>query len=447
MKTAQFKSILIFVISLFIISPVMSQKGIEDGSKYGHGKDSINCLMNLSLYKEFFKHKNYDDAIKAWRVVFNECPTSSENMYIDGIKMYKHYLSGERNPDVAEALIDTIMFIYDKRMEHFNKEANVLGRKAVDLLKYRKSDIKSVEEAYGYLARSIDLEPKKARNAIVILFINSSVSLYKADIIEQNKTINDYFIASEIIDEHLKKNSTDKKWNKAKKTVDEFMLHESILTCEALNKYYEPKFKANKTNEAFLNKMIDFYYTSGCDRSDMYALASEQLYAVNPFHESAYKLARLFVAKEAYNKAVKYYEEAVNGDAEQGTKAQYYYELAQVIRVLGNSCKSIEYAREAIKNNPNFGDAYILLGDNYIESRKNLGEDFEVRTAFWAAADKYIKAKNVDPSVSAEANKRINDYSSQYPDGEACFFRTLKEGDSYLVKGCINEYTTVRARK
>jgi tetratricopeptide (TPR) repeat protein len=403
--------------------------------------------MNLSLYREFFKHKNYTDAIISWRIVFNECPASSENIYIDGIKMYKQFYSGEKNPELAESLIDTIMHIYDRRMKYFNKEANVLGRKASDLLRYRRSKIESVEEAYGYLAKSIELEPEEAREAIIILFINASVSLHKTGVIELDKTINDYFIASEIIDAHLEKNSKDRGWIRAKKNVDDFMLNERILTCESLNKYYEPKFDAKKSDEAFLNKMIDFYYTSGCDRSDMYALASEQLYAVNPSHESAYKLARLFVGKEAYEKAVQYYEEAVSGEVEQKTKAQYYYELAQVVRVLGNTCKSIEYAREAIKNNPNFGDAFILLGDAYIESRENLGEDFEVRTAFWAAADKYIKAKNVDASLAADANKKINDYSSQYPDGEACFFRTLKEGDSYLVKGCINEYTTVRPRK
>jgi len=447
MKTVKFRSILLFAIAFFMIAPASSQTGVESGTKYGQGQDSINCLMNLSLYKEFFKHKNYNDAIVSWRIVFTECPASSQNMYVDGVKMYKQFVSDEKNPDVANALIDTIMDIYDKRMKYFNDEANVLGRKAVDLLKYRKNDIKAVEEAHGYLSQSIELKPEKARDAIVILLVNSSVSLHNADIYPQEQAINDYFKASEIIDEHLAKKPSDKRWNRAKTTVDDFMLEKGILTCDALNQYYEQKFEANKGDEVFLNKMIDFYYTSGCDRSSMYAQASEQLYAVNPSHESAYKLARLFVSKEDYAKATQYYEEAVTGEADQETMAQYYYELAQVIRVQGNTCKSIEYARQAIKNNPNYGDAYILLGDAYIESRENLGEDFEVRTAFWAAADKYIKAKNVDASVAADANKRINDYLPMYPDGEACFFRTLKEGDSYLVKGCINEYTTVRPRK
>ena len=447
MKRVNFRSIIVFAFSILVFAPAISQKGVEDGSKYGHGRDSINCLMNLSLYSEFFKHKNYNDAIGPWRKVFNECPAASEKMYVDGVSMFKQFLSGEKNPDVANAYIDTVMMIYDRRMEYFNDEANVLGRKATDLLRARRNDIESIEEAYGYLSKSVELDPAGARDAIVILFINSGTTLYKADKLEQDQAINDYFTASEIVDGQLAKNSSNRRWIKAKETIDDLMLKEGILTCEALNNYYEPKFEANQNDKDFLDKMIDFYYTSGCDRSDMYVKASEKLYEVEPSPESAYKLARLLVVKEDYEKAIDYYQEAVTADVDPETKGQYYYELAQVVRVNGNPCESISHARDAIKNDPNMGEAYILLGDLYIETRESLGEDFEVRTAFWAAADKYIKAKNVDPDVADVANKRLNDYATQYPDAEACFFRSLKEGDSYQVKGCINEYTTVRPRK
>jgi len=433
MKTLTLRTLTLTALAFALLMPATTQTGAEDGSKYGQGQDSINCLMNLSLYREFFKHNNYNDAIKSWKHVFNECPASSQNMYVDGVKMYKKFISTEKNPDVINNYIDTIMLIYDRRMEYFNDEAN--------------NDLKAIEEAYGYLSRSIELEPKEARDAILILFMNASVSLHKADVIDQNQTINDYFTASEIIDARLEHKPNDKRFQRAKEYVDDFMLGEGILTCEALNTYYEPRFEKNKDNLDFLNKMIDFYYNSGCDRSDMYVKASEQLYATQPDHKSAYKLARLFVSKEAYDNATKYYLEAINGDAEPATKGTYYYELAQVTRVLEDPCKCIEYAKEALKLDPSNGSAYILLGDAYIDSRSRLGDDFEQRTAFWAAADKYIQARNADPSVADIADKRLNDYASQYPNSEDCFFRTLNDGDSYLVEGCINEYTTVRTRK
>ena len=87
MKTKALKTILLTALSLLFTLPGISQKGIEDGSKYGKGQDSITCIKNLSLYREFFKHNNYKDAIQPWRKVFGECPAASERMYVEGITM------------------------------------------------------------------------------------------------------------------------------------------------------------------------------------------------------------------------------------------------------------------------------------------------------------------------------------------------------------------------
>ncbi len=132
---------------------------------------------------------------------------------------------------------------------------------------------------------------------------------------------------------------------------------------------------------------------------------------------------------------------------ENDTRADWFYELAVVSSANKDYCEAIAYAREAIAYRSNFGKAYLTLGDAILASRDNLGDDFEKRTAFWVAADKYAKAKSVDPSVAADANKKLKDYAGQYPNHEEVFFRDLKDGDSYQVKGCINEYTTVRSSK
>ena len=102
MKTRALKTILLTTMSLLFVLPAISQKGIEDGSKYGKGQDSINCIKNLSLYKEFFKHNNYKDAIGPWRKVFSECPASSERMYVEGITMYRKFIESSTVPERTE---------------------------------------------------------------------------------------------------------------------------------------------------------------------------------------------------------------------------------------------------------------------------------------------------------------------------------------------------------
>ena len=451
MKTLALKTILLTAMSLLFVLPAISQKGIEDGSKYGKGQDSINCIKNLSLYREFFKHNNYKDAIQPWRKVFGECPASSERMYVEGITMYRKSIESSSSPERKEQLIDTMLMIYDRRIQYYGGEGNVLGRKGIDILRYRRIgpdgsvNTQAVQEGYNDLKRSIDMQKNKTRDAVMITFISASITLNQKGAIDDNQVIEDYFMATEIIDKLLDKST---RWERAKASIDDNMIKSGLLTCDALNSYFEPQFEANKADKSFLENVIRFYDASGCDRADLYVAASEQMYTIDPGPESAHQLGILFIAKSDFPTAARYLRMAVLGeDIDSDTRAEWFYELAVVSTANKDYCDAIVYAENAIAYRSNYGKAYLVLGDAIIASRDNLGDDFEKRTAFWVAADKYTKAKSVDPSVAADANKKLNEYKSQYPNHEEVFFRDIKDGDSYQVKGCINEYTTVRSRK
>lgn len=46
-----------------------AQKGITDGSKYGHGEDSIRCMQNLSMMSTYTKQKDFESAPTCERIV------------------------------------------------------------------------------------------------------------------------------------------------------------------------------------------------------------------------------------------------------------------------------------------------------------------------------------------------------------------------------------------
>lgn len=447
MKTKALRRTLVALLALTMALPAFSQTGLEDGSKYGKGQDSINCIKNLSLYREFFKHSNYSDAIGPWKQVFGECPASSEKMYVEGVTMYRKFIAEVQSDARKDELVDTLMLIYERRMEYFGGEGNVKGRQGLDLLRFESGKIESVQEANGLLKESVMLSGAKQRDVVLINLMNTSISLNQNGIIDDGAAIEDYFMVAENIDMMMEKSSSSR-WPKAKNQVDESMLNSGLLTCDALNTYFEPQFDAGKEDMEFLKKVVKFYESSGCDRADLYVAASEQMYAIDPGPESAHQLANLFIIKSDYSKASRYLKEAVAAeDVENETRAEWYYKLAVVSSAQKLPCEAITYARKAIDLKSDYGKAYLLLGDAIIASRSNLGDDFEQRTAFWVAADKYARAKAVEPEVSADANKKINDYKAHYPNHEDVFFRDLKDGDSYRVKGCINEVTTVRSRK
>jgi len=85
----------------------------------------------------------------------------------------------------------------------------------------------------------------------------------------------------------------------------------------------------------------------------------------------------------------------------------------------------------------------------YAASASDCGDnDLTKKVAYWAAVDKYMRAKQVDPEVAEIAQSRISTFSQQFPNSETIFFYDLKEGDTYTVECWINEKTTtVRALK
>jgi hypothetical protein len=122
--------------------------------------------------------------------------------------------------------------------------------------------------------------------------------------------------------------------------------------------------------------------------------------------------------------------------------------LADTYRNLKNFPKARSYAVQVTELRPEDGNPYILIGDLYAASAKECGsDDLTTKVAYWAAVDKYYKAKSIDPSLEDAANERINTYSKVFPSTETVFFHDLKEGDSYTVGCWINETTTVRAAK
>ena len=50
---------------LLVLLVTFLSQDLQAQSKWG--SDSINCITNLSLYREYYKQKNYEDAFKPWR--------------------------------------------------------------------------------------------------------------------------------------------------------------------------------------------------------------------------------------------------------------------------------------------------------------------------------------------------------------------------------------------
>lgn len=159
--------------------------GISSGK---YGRDSVTCITNLSLYREFYrqwKRSRYkddaiDDALKSWEWVFNNCPKATENIYINGAKMIAYKAKHEREMIPKQKLLSDLMDVYDQRIKFFpvkkrsgeSQVGEIMGRKGVALYQI---DPSKYGEVYLILKKSIETEQKNTRPSVLIYYFRSTI--------------------------------------------------------------------------------------------------------------------------------------------------------------------------------------------------------------------------------------------------------------------------------
>jgi len=438
----------LFIMLFFFFSfPLLGQKGVEDGSKYGHGEDSIECVRNFSLYTEYYKQKNYVDALPYWKIVFAECPKITSNLYLHGVRMYNIKLKQEKELDLKYGYLDTIMMIYDQRIKYFNREGYVLGRKGKDLLAIRRDNMDNVQEGYDMIKRSISLQNEKSQIDILVIYMTASSTLFEGGKIDGEKVIENYALISDIIDKQIGKKPEEETLKRAKEAVDNVFATSGAATCDGLIGLFGPKFEQSPNDLNQMKKILHLLGQTRCQKSEFYFTVSTSYHKQEPTSKSAYLLAQMNVERKKFENAARYYKEAIELETDNVEKSKYYLKLGDITyRELGNYSLARTYALEAKDSDPSSGHPYMLIGSIYAASKPCGDNELSEKAIYWLAVDYFIRAKNIDSELAKIANKNISLYSQHFPGSEMIFFHGFKEGDEYQVECWINEKTKVRAR-
>lgn len=435
---------------------------ILTGNLFGQGKygnteeDSIKCVTNISLYKEHFKQKNYKDAKAGWIKVFDICPQSQKSIYINGVYMYRDFIDDAKDPIVKRGLIDTLYLIYDRRIEYFHQDAYVLGRKGSDMAKYDEDNLMA---AYETLKKSVYLGKQNSEAGVLAVYYQVIYKLYSEKKLDKSVLIEEFIPISEFIDgalfnaeaNALEATSEDKKagyladmdqYNSAKLTTDDIFI--KVALCEDIEPIIESRVEANPDDLQTLRVASYLLSKNECTDSEIFATVAKKLYEMEPSARSAYGLGLLMSKRKEYTLSAKYLIQAVELCGDCPDKERYLLKAAKATYFENQNKKAVYYAREALKLNPNSGDAYLTIGMAIAASAEECGSDAISKSGvYWLATDYFYKAKSVDPSVADQANKYIGTYQKYFAGKEALFFQNLKVGDSYEVP-CWGESTKVK---
>lgn len=417
-----------------------------------YGEDSVLCVRNWSLYAEYHRQRNFEMAWEPWRYMLESCPLATRNIYLHGAGMVRHFYNNETDPERREAWVDTLMMIYDQRIEYFGEEGYVLGRKAADLYQLRPH---AVQELYDLTERSIELQGMGTEAPVLLINFQSTIRLVEAGLMEMDAIIECFDRATDIIDYNLEHNPQDERFFiPAKNNIR--ALFEPYATCESLAQVFGPRFEENPDDLELLLRITEMLDNAGCTDGELFYLTTERLHQIQPDAESAFLMGRLENSRENYPAALNYFQEAADLYEEEDAVANQdrifraYWLMAEIsYRQLRRMPQARTYARQAHEVDPSDGRPLILIGEMYAASAAECGDDeFTRKAAYWPAVDKFLEAARIaeEPAVKERAQQLADTYRQYFPNNEDIFFHGYNEGESFRVECWINRTTTIRAR-
>lgn len=441
------KTLLKLLAGLIVITGISGNALAQPANR---GDNPDECLRQLSFLKFGVEGGDMDAGLAAWREIIKLCPQGSPNIYLWSNTAIEHKIENAKSTDEKLKYVDTLMMNYDLRLQHFPqrfKADDVAKRKAIALANY-------APERYEQIITLIEQYLKAAGSNADPSMVPQMFQQTKLMFEKKQKTADDVMDAYDktmaVLDDMLKKKPGDADLLHAKGEVEGlFITIPELSSCDNLIAIYEPKFKANPTDKDLLDKIVYTLESRKCQESQLFSDAAEALYKVDPSEKAAMALVTLFILKGDYDKAVEYINNTLNIIDDKESKSKLEMQLATIyLNQLNSPSQALKHARSALANDPTNASAQVVIASVYARMAASSGcGEFDSKAAFWLVVDAFNKAKQLDPSIAADINKSIYQFSQYFPSKEDIFMNGLTEGGTYTVNcGGLSGTTTIRGR-
>lgn len=446
MKNNLTKLLMVFIGVLFSMS-TYAQSYLED-PKWGANPEERTANAYLfNFYKDAYNTKNYGDAVSYMHQIIEKAPKVSENIYIYGINIFRTKIMRATSIAEKNAVIDTLMYVYDKRLEHFGDHATrgasfIKAVKAKEYLRYRPADLEGITVLFE---DAIIEAGSNAALDVVNLYFKAKVDGYVTDIVEAEDLMDIYnqFIP-------LFEKSTSDNAEVEREVFEGQFISSGVANCENLEILFKENLAASPDDIEMLTKVYSLLSKAGC-RTPFYISVAEQYFVEKPEVQTAMILASVYESQKNTVKALEYLLGAVALADTNEAKLSLYLRIAGSYLTAGNASESASVAKQAIEVDETSAFAYIILAQSYAVASTKSCTEFDSQTVNWLAYDVLATARRkiaADDSQTDNINEQMAVYRSNYPNKEEGFFRGLSEGESYTVKcGWLNGSTTVRFSK
>ena len=404
-------------------------------------EDRATAEEKNALYTDNFKQGNYRRAADHLSWLLKNAPNLNKSIYINGVKIYDGLASEATDPAKKVVFQDSVLQLYDLRIQYFGEEGKVLNRKAFDAYKYYKGDKTRYEELNQLFKSTFELNGNSVMDNNLLSYMDV-VRRFKVsggnisdeevlDVYEEIVKITNYKISQGKNVERLKSYLDN---------VNSLLVNTIDVDCDFVENTLGPKLEAEPDNLKLAKNILRLGFAGKCMDSEAFMAGAK----VVQKHEPEYALAKLIgqsaASKKDFDTAIKYLEESVELTDDNTKKGDSYYSLAIIQMNLDKKVSARDYARKSVAVDPTNKDAYKLIGNLYYNSFDECkkGENPIYDKAVYMAAYKMFQMAGDQAGMSRA--------QAQFPTREEIFTWDIEEGSSYRVGCWINETVSITKR-
>ena len=403
-------------------------------------------ILASSYLKEEVANRNFNSAARYLQQLLSTCPNASENIYANGVKLYKDRVNRAETLAEKKMFVDSIILLYDIRIQHFGNHPKrgkvyLLERKAREYLTYKADDREGVAEVFE-AAIAAQVEAGVVDPELVAIYFVNICEDYQNDIVDAMTVVNAYDAHAQ----YFENIAPEKEQFKAQ--FEQSFGMSGAASCENIEAIFGKKIADNPTDTKVVEQAFKLLYRAKCS-SDFFFEVGEKYYANQPSSEVAMALAQGFQDKKNFDKANQYLREALAVEQNPADREKLFVRIGILDMSMNNFSEAVEAFREAQAINPENAHAPFFLAQCYVNGAKNcsgLAKD----AIYWAAYDLIQKALPLLEAQDAErveaANQLAAAYRAAFPTKEECFFNELAEGSTYTVNCGFAQGVATRVR-
>lgn len=407
-------------------------------------EDKKAAEEKIVLLQDAMNSKKYKQAIKPLNWLVANAPQINSSIYVHGTTIYDALASREKNPTIKKRYLDSLMIIYDLRIQQCGQLDYVLNRKALSAYKFYINTT-DVPKVLALMDSAFSVNKNEITDGTLFPYMQTIVIVQsKTKALTEDDIMSRYEMLTKITDFKIAKTVNDPKaqakLKKTKKDIDEWLLKIIQPDCDFVRKSIVPKFKNNPEDLVAAKRIFSFMLQGKCTDDPIWLEAGEAIFAKEKDFGLGKNIALRFFSLENSSKAEMYFNESLSLATARPDSSEMYFYKGVLENKKANKIKAREYFLLSAKLDTKRKDGLERIGDLYYGSFDECSQkqrQADDRAVYLAAYDYYARAGNANKMTLAKR---------QFPSKEEIFLLNYKVGDKLKVGCWINEEVSIRTR-